>query len=515
MRFSGDRDRFALGFELLPDPDAGTWLRARSWGRLQIWVAGHNITLGHTRTDVLLDAAEIPLLPVVEWMASAWDPLLHEERLPRRSKTPSAASWRMDALVQLPPTAEELDALLRARDAYWHRHGLGSALPDFRVPDLHIRRRGDKVELSWDDREWRTVPTGVLLAERPGHALIPAAEAAGVLFEFASAVTDALGQRMQAAPDDAVRQLDALRVRLAAHQTADRHVERLGWLAGLDIAAAAHRLRSMAGVVGGTVEATIGAILGLDSSREPALVTHATVPALMFRSAAPTLSPNDLNVLIGLAREAPGATSPALQRLRTMAPPPGAAPAVTADGLERALEIREALGLPPDAPLTGKHDLEATVLTGLGIRIEQIHLDDTNVDGIAIAGPGRAPVIAINKTSPRAATRWGRRMTLAHELCHLLFDMDDEGLVGLVSNPWADAALERRANAFAVMLLAPEHAIRTVLAREEAEGWTRSDLEAVMVHLGVGATALTWQLQNLGWIDAAAREAWLDSFTSR
>lgn len=514
MRFAGDLQRFALGFELVPDPDAGAWLRARSWGRLQIWIAGHNITLGHTRTEETLDAAEVPLLPVVEWLASVWDPLLHEERLPRRSKTLSAASWRMDVLAHLPPTAGELDDLMRVRESYWRRHGLGSALPDFRIPDLHFRRRSDKVELSWDDREWRTVPTGVLLAERPGHALLPAAEVAGVLFDFASAVLDTLGQ-LHGAPEEAVGQLAALRARMTEHRTADHHVERLKWWAGLDIEAAAHRLRKMAGVVSGTVLDTVQAILGLDSPREPALVTHATLPALLFRSAAPTLSPNDLNVLIRLAGEAPSAESLALQPYRTPAPLSSSAWAVTSDGLERALEFRDALSLPPEAPLTGDFDLETVLLPRLGIRLEQVHLDDVSVDGIAIAGPDRAPVIAVNGSSPRAATPWGRRATLAHELCHLLFDMDDTGRVGLVSNPWADAAMERRANAFAVMLLAPEAAIRTSLARERAAEWTRADLNAVMKHLVVGITTLTWQLQNLGWIDAASRESWLDNVTHR
>lgn len=83
----------------------------------------------------------------------------------------------------------ELESLLRDRDAYWRRHGLGSALTAFRIPDLHLRRRGEAIELSWDDREWRSVPTGITLAERPGFALMPALEVAELL--FAARVIDA------------------------------------------------------------------------------------------------------------------------------------------------------------------------------------------------------------------------------------------------------------------------------------------------------------------------------------
>jgi Zn-dependent peptidase ImmA (M78 family) len=184
------------------------------------------------------------------------------------------------------------------------------------------------------------------------------------------------------------------------------------------------------------------------------------------------------------------------------------------DGLERAIQVREALELPAGAPLKDAYDLEGVILKRLGVRVTEISLDDSGVDGVAISSPGVTPTIAVNLSSSRAATSWGRRMMLAHELCHLLFDIDAGGRVGVVSSRWADAAIERRANAFAVMLLVPESALAGVLARDEARRWTLADLRVAMAHLGVGVTTLTWQLQNLGWIDSSAREAWLDLFQS-
>jgi len=501
MHFSGDRNRFALGFELIDDPDVGTELLRRSWGRLQIWVADRNLTLGHTQAGEAVDAAEVPLLPIVQWLVRAWDPLLHEERLPRPTRAVSAASWRVDVLMRL-PTSSDFDAILDEREEYWQRHGLGSVLSGFRVPDLHIRRRGDRVELSWDDREWRSVPTGVQLTERPGSAVLPADEVAAVLFEFARGVLTALPNT-----DAEVVRLVA---QLAAHRDDDCHVDRLRWLAGVDLESAARRLRAMAGVVGGSVQDTVRAILGLDAPQSPSLVTRATLPALLFRSASPRLSTDDLHVLIRMARQSGGGPDPALLALRADAPIPGSPAAITADGLERALDVRGAMGLAEDASLTGARDLETGLLPRLGITVQEVHLDDPGVDGIALAGPGITPTIAVNLTSRYARTPWGRRMTLAHELCHLLFDVGEDGRVGIVSNAWADAATERRANAFAVNFLAPEPALRTVLAPGDAEKWRAQDLERAMEHLGVGKTTLTWQLHNLGWIDAAARDYWLD-----
>ena len=103
-------------------------------------------------------------------------------------------------------------------------------------------------------------------------------------------------------------------------------------------------------------------------------------------------------------------------------------------------------------------------------------------------------------------------MTLAHELCHLLRDGERAGVSGIVSSRWAPYLVERRANAFAVMLLAPEPALAAILDRH-ADRWTRSDLKAAMAHLGIGVTTLTRQLCNLGWISESEREALVDELT--
>lgn len=511
-RTIGDVQRFALAFELVDDPDAGgSPARRASWGRLRIWVGGRNLTLGCTVTGTTTDAAMVPLLPIVEWLADQWDPLLHEERLPRPRRSLSAASWHVDVLAGLPREPAEMDALLGARERWWTRHGLGAALPDFRLPDLHIRRYGARVELSWDDREWRTVPTGVVLAERPGRALLPAAEVAEVLFDWSLAVVDAVEARAAGnAPVQAL--LLALRGRFEAHAREDRREARLRWMAGVDLTKAARRLRDLAGVAGGAVEDTVRALLGLTGPADPGLVARPTIPALLFRSVSPRLSADDLDILIRLAHASPGATTDALRDLQSPEAPPADLDAITADGLDRALELRAALGIPEAVPLTGEQDLEAVQLRRLGVAVEDIHLDDTGVDGVAIASPDRAPTIAVNRSGRFARTPWGRRMTLAHELCHILHDIEEDGRVAVVSNPWADPATERRANAFAVMLLAPEKAIEAVLARDP-EAWTPGALREAMRRLGVGLTTLTWQLRNLGWIDDSERQAWMDELS--
>jgi len=505
MKTVGDKDRFALAFELRPDPDsAGSAELRASWAALQIWVAGRNLTQGTTASGEAVDVAEVPLAPIVRWLIEAWDPLLHEERLPLQSRTSSAARFRLDSLARLPDDELELDALLEAREAWWHHHGLGSALPDYRIPDLHIRRSGDDVEISWDDREWRSVRGGVRLTEQPGQAFLPAEEVAKVLYEWASAVVTEIG-----AGGEALEFAFEMSNELAKLSTPGSMLERLKYAAGQRLADVAAELRRLAGVIDGSVEETMRSLLGLDDDQTSGLIAPLTVPVMLYRSASPALTSSDLMTLLRLSRDLESGTA-ALEQLQSPERPPLSAEEITQDGCDKALEFRSASAIPLDACLLEAWDLEKQVLRGLGVIVEDIHLDDTGVDGVAIARRGRAPVIAVNRSGRFSSTPWGRRMTLAHELCHLLFDVSREGRVGLVSNSWAPYSLERRANAFAAMLLAPPAALKELLPGDPDQ-WTTGALEAAMHALGVGKSTLTWQLYNLRWITASEREAWLDA----
>lgn len=503
MKTIGDTARFALGFELRPDPDVGGDPAERaSWGALQIWVTGRNLTAGRA-DEQALDAAHVPLLPVARWLVDNWDPLLHEERLPRPSASTSAASWRMDSLALLPEREEDIDRLLEDRSAWWRRHGLGSALPEYRVPDLHVRRIGTDAEVSWDDREWRTVPRGVRLIEAPGAALLPVDEVAQVLFDWSSAVVAELRQT-----DAACTVAADLEQRLQLIEQGHNRVERLQWAAGQALQRAARQLRQLLGVTAGSVEETVRSMLGIHDADGPGLVSRMTVPALLFRSAAPALSTSDLAALIRLAGLPKQGHAP-LMDFQRHEPPPFDPMGITEDGYERALEFRKARDLPASQPLTGPHDLEHVLLAGLGVEVVDVRLDDSRIDGVAIVYPGRVPLVAVNLSGRSASTPWGRRMTLAHELCHLLYDLDDDGQVGVVSNPWAPQALERRANAFAAMLLMPRASLEAMLPPNPRD-WTGPSLRQAMTVLGVGKTALTWHLYNLGLLTRSERDAWLD-----
>jgi Zn-dependent peptidase ImmA (M78 family) len=346
--------------------------------------------------------------------------------------------------------------------------------------------------------------------EQPGVALVDVAEAAGVVSAWCGAVIEALAPKPECEPWAV-----AARAGLEALASPDRQTARLQIAAGLDIAAAARHLRRLAGLAADGIEATVRSLLGLEGPAEGGLYAVLPPPVLLYRSVSPALSEIDLHRLIDLARRPGAAAASRLGELREPARCLGTPSDITQDGLDRALALRDALGLGHELPLTGSHDLERELLPALGVEIADVHLDDTGVDGAAIFRLGRAPLIAINRSGRYARSPWGRRMTLAHELCHLLYDgQGADGTVGIVFNPWAPYPLERRANAFAAMLLAPEAAIETVLTHD-SELWTASDLRAAMAFLGVGANTLAWHLYNLRWIGASERDAWLDELSSR
>ena len=78
-------------------------------------------------------------------------------------------------------------------------------------------------------------------------------------------------------------------------------------------------------------------------------------------------------------------------------------------------------------------------------------------------------------------------MTLAHELCHLLFDRSSAVPLSVLSGTWAPPRLERVANAFAAELLIP------LKGMVDEVGWlmsepTDDELELLMARFGVGIT---------------------------
>lgn len=152
--------------------------------------------------------------------------------------------------------------------------------------------------------------------------------------------------------------------------------------------------------------------------------------------------------------------------------------------------------------------VERQILDPLGIVRLWVVLP-SEIDALAFASEETGAVIVCNPHGEHMGTAFGRRMALAHEVCHLLFDRPemarfvkacrvDVGVVGTQSD-WFER-IERRARAFAAYLLAPASAV--CANWEHSEGRPpRERVRDVMSTFGIGYEAVRAHLANVKCLD--------------
>lgn len=173
-------------------------------------------------------------------------------------------------------------------------------------------------------------------------------------------------------------------------------------------------------------------------------------------------------------------------------------------GYMLAARTRNALGLGELEPIESlTHLIEETLL------IPVVSSEFTRLLAGATVSPtddGRG--ILLNVTGYNSNV-WVRRVTLAHELAHLLWDPASK-LNGLVVDEYealsrvstespAYDEVEARANAFAAEFLAPRKGVELIFKKyvKSSEG-----LRAVMENYGVSYSTARWQLINSGLMNA-------------
>ena len=146
----------------------------------------------------------------------------------------------------------------------------------------------------------------------------------------------------------------------------------------------------------------------------------------------------------------------------------------------------------------------------LGIEVRQTQLSTDTIRGVALAGGGFGPTILLNTASIYNAAEDGRRFTLAHELCHILFDRTRARRVTIASGPWVAPGIEKRANAFAAYLLMPATLVRRLLPVSGRVD--REHIVSAAQALHVSETALVEHAYNLDLIGEWDRERLRASF---
>jgi Zn-dependent peptidase ImmA (M78 family) len=154
---------------------------------------------------------------------------------------------------------------------------------------------------------------------------------------------------------------------------------------------------------------------------------------------------------------------------------------------------------------------------------------DSNIDGAST----REPIAAVLVNLVGGAERWWRtRMTLAHELCHLLFDSmpnatqqhmvmfsphRERDLRGTSSFQFYELPvplerMEKRANAFAAHFMAPGRAIRALVPRSDAT--SESAITLLCQHFGIGRVTAINQLSNVFSLSKQERARMIDRMSA-
>ena len=506
-RLVGDTGRFAIRLAFLRDPDEGrgaTPDASLSWGSFQLWVDGRNLC-AHSEEGERIESVHWYLLPLMEWFARNWNAMLHEERLPARNEGGDA--WTSLRRTRFPPAALAADVDREAAweerwQGWWDRHALRAASEGGLFPDVVFRRFRDAVEISWGDARSAGAPAGFDFLECGGRAVrLSPADVALPLHEALLSAVDHLVSR---APD-LRRPLDLRRDLLALRGSAQRE-RRLGWLAGLGTDANTvqqgfrRAKRWLSSVDGGESL--------LEGCFDPLVVEGNCQAALMFGSVAPDIRREDVvrlaEVMVRSTERGAIEGTSQLARLQQVVPLAASEGRPWEQGHLLAEDCIEGFGsafLDPAGAVDILH-----ILGELGVEVVEVRLSDETIRGVAIAGPGHRPCVTWNSGCERNADDKGRRFTLAHELCHVLFDADAGRRLALASGPWAPVDVEQRANAFAAMLLMPTDVVQTAIAELRAPLNTTEAIGEIAGRLDTGFHATLWHLANLGFIDEFTRQ---------
>ncbi|GAA0397401.1 hypothetical protein Acor_74880 [Acrocarpospora corrugata] len=514
-KFDGNTDLFAIRISFIDDPHRGaaaTPEETMSWGALQLWVGGENLC-AHVDQGEVLQHSHWYLLSVLEWIADNWNAILHEEKLPNRNGETAAKA--LAGTRNAPALAGEPETLIWEQNWYdWHsRHALRSARDGGLLPNVVIRRLNDLIELSWNDEPLAGTVGGFRYSATSGAALLTPRQVADPLFKVTREAAEYLCERM---PHSS--RIAALANRLKRLEMPDQEHERLAWLAGIRMASSAsYPLESEAEhlILSARWAEIMKSLrqLGADATG-PAFSSQSTKltvvdpshAALLFSSVSPTVTQKDIETLgrVLIDQQTTQDTVPNLDRLCKDATPDLSSPAWE-QGYDLAEEVLDQI---PPKFIEQYVDIEA-LLSHLGVAVISLGLEDHNIRACAIVGKEIRATVVQNTNSPFYDSLNAKRFSMAHELCHLLFDRSRGRKLAIASGPWAPEVVERRANAFAAMFLMPIDLVQQAIADLPDPITDYHSISEVAERLHVSRRAAIEHLYNLTLMTDLDREALL------
>ena len=492
----GDPNKMEFGIRWVDDPEPHERRPADygwSMGQLTIRVAGVNVTA--TANGDLQPHVGWYLAPFLDWLATNWVALLHEERLPwpNPGNKPAVTSCN-HALEEWMAAHDSLGKRHYANTQDWYfRHGVRSAAAGGVFPDLFIRRVADDIELSWSGRSMPFARNGLAFESGAGVARL-------AVRDVAEPIRQTLDWAVNNAPKSPAQyhdQIAALRTKVAAL----RNIE-CGTLARAYVDDAVFEQAEPAFAA---IDRAALLEAGLAANDAPYFAELPPAVA-MFGGVSPDLGPRDIECLRDQIVAAQGGSDSVTLRKLVAGRRDGALGVPHRDGHRFADELLE--DLEDDIPQADFVDVRE-MCANLEIDIQETALETDSIRGVAIAGDGFSPRIVVNNTHYFNQNESGKRFTIAHELCHVLFDRTRARRLAHVSGgAWVAPGIEQRANAFAAYLLMPRALVLERL--QDANRIERDDAKRLVQQLRVNNSTLLRHLQNLDLIDSACGERLLD-----
>ncbi len=482
----GDKASFALEIRLIPDGVTGPEPQdcIGSWGEWRLWVSGLNLC--ELRLDTEEGSVEVRqvrwfLAPLFAWMVENWMPLLHERRLPPGGRMgdgmPRSARGAYLAMVE--SAGDDLDRFCPWQ-CWASRHSLRAASEGGILPDVFVQRIEDELEFSWGDR----VQPGAMAARFVAEDGVARASVDAVAECLRSALQWFLSQQ-ESSEEIWVRELREGWEETSREATG---LSALSWY--LDSGPEPNAL-------------TKKFLEALDKLKRPlafgdeAWLGTLSPEVAMFGDLSPEISSEAAAVLLGEYFNARG-TGDDVSQLPDLSldVPAWNLSSPWHNGYALALDVLDEIDPEPEAPMTHLDRM----LDALGIRVREVSLGRQGPRGVALAGGDLRATILINLDDLRNSSRGGRRFTLAHELCHVLFDRGSARALAHSSTPWASPSVEQRANAFAAMLLMPPRRAGLPAAADLEE--LKRAVGRLADRLKVGRVALKRHLANMDVISA-------------
>ena len=302
---------------------------------------------------------------------------------------------------------------------------------------------------------------------------------------------------------------ETLRRSLRALSRNDQRQRRLMWLAGLGVDETTVRQgwRRAKRWLSERPDATSSLLR--DSERLPLLIDGSCHATLMFGCVSPRVQRRDVLTLADIMIELHAAPQGEnrLDSMRQFIPIDELNAPSWFQGYELADDLHDRF----DGEFVSDAHVDVDrIIEILDIQFKEVSLSDETIRGVAIAGTRHAPAIAWNSNNVFNEHPRGRRFTLAHELCHLLFDWEAGRGLAIASGPWAPSGIERRANAFAAMLLMPTTNVHAAVSALNIPLESLDGVSNVARRMETSFRATLWHLRNLGFIDDTCRDRLLE-----